>query len=163
MENKKNRYSFHQKVTDRFRSSLILVAVCSLGLLFTACGDNSTGTGSGNGDGDGTGNGNGNGSTEPTFSNVLNIFNNNCSGSGCHIEERNSGVRLDSYNNVIESEGAQYGELVVQPGDANGSPLVDKIESENPEFGDRMPVGGALSSSQISLIKEWIDDGAENN
>ena len=100
---------------------------------------------------------------EPTFANVQQIFNGSCTGSGCHIGERTSGVRLDSYDNVTNSVGDQYGELVVQPNDADGSPLVDKIEP-NPQFGVRMPKGrSALSDEQIQLIRDWINDGAPNN
>lgn len=142
-------------------NTLLLVVICSLGLVVVSCGDNSTGA---NGGGNGTGNGDGDTPTEPTFSNVLDIFNNNCGGSGCHIGETTSGVRLDSYDNVTNSEGVQYGELVVQAGNAAASPLVDKIESDNPQEGDRMPPNGSyLSNDQIDLIKQWIDDGAEND
>ncbi|MDZ7714896.1 MAG: c-type cytochrome domain-containing protein [Balneolaceae bacterium] len=102
-------------------------------------------------------------STEPTFANVQVIFNNNCSGSGCHIGERESGVRLDGYNNVMESRGTQYQALIVQPNDADASPIVDKIEP-NPDEGSRMPENSSpLSDNEISLIREWINEGAQNN
>lgn len=143
--------------------SLLLVTICSLALVLGSCGDNSTGTSGGNGDSD-------NGDTgeeeplEPTFNNVQEIFSESCEGSNCHINNSRSGVRLNSYENVTSSEGAQYGELVVQENDADGSPLVDKIESDNPEYGERMPPGGPfLSDDEIDLIKEWINDGAEDN
>ncbi len=98
---------------------------------------------------------------EPTFANVQMIFNQNC--GNCHIGARESGVRLDSYDNVINSVGDQYGIEVVQPGDADGSPLIDKIEP-NPQFGSRMPENGSyLSSDRIDQIREWINQGAENN
>jgi hypothetical protein len=140
--------------------SFSLVLLCSLGMILASCGgDSSTGPNGGNGGNGGNGN---EPPSEPTFSNVEDIFNSSCGGSGCHIGERTNGVRLDSYNNVTESEGAQYGELVVQANDADGSPLVDKIEP-SPEHGQRMPVGGTLSDNQISLIREWIDEGAQNN
>lgn len=139
-------------------SSMILAAVFFLALVLGSCGDSSTGSNGGNG-------GNGGGELqEPTFSNVLNIFSSSCGGSDCHISSPQSGVQLNNYENVMSSQGAQYGELVVQKGDADGSPLVDKIESDNPEFGVRMTEGGPyLSDDEIDLIKEWINDGAENN
>ena len=37
--------------------------------------------------------------------------------------------------------------------------MVDKIEA-NPQFGNRMPVGGSLSQDQINKIKAWINEGA---
>lgn len=136
------------------RSLLVL----GLAILLISCGDSSTGTNGGNGDG----NGNGDPPAEPTFANVIDIFNDSCGGSGCHIGNNTNGVRLDSYENVMDSEGTQYGELVVQPGDADGSPLVDKITPGTPEFGERMPQGGPyLSDDEIDLIRAWIDNGAE--
>ncbi|WP_372635054.1 c-type cytochrome domain-containing protein [Fodinibius sp.] len=127
-----------------------LLALCTLGILMVSCGDSSTGPDNG-----------GEEPLEPTFSNVLQIFEDNC--ASCHAGATTSGVRLDSYSNVVNSTGDQYGENVVQPGNANESPLVDKIES-NPEFGARMPQGqDPLTSDQIGLIKEWINEGANNN
>lgn len=98
---------------------------------------------------------------EPTFANVQMIFTQNC--GTCHTSDSQNGVRLNNYNNVINSVGDQYGIEVIQPGDAEGSPLIDKIES-NPQFGSRMPENGPyLSSDRIDQIKEWINQGAENN
>lgn len=153
--------SRQKRLFDLFSDSTLLFAlICSLALLLVSCGDNSTGPNGGNGGGNGNGNGNEIG-TEPTFSNVLQIFEANC--GGCHIGSSTSGVQLDSYDNVINSVGNQYGENVVNPGDAANSPLVDKIEA-SPQQGDRMPQGGSpLSSDRIAQIREWIDNGAENN
>lgn len=144
---------------------LIILCFGLIGL--TGCSDNSTGSDGGNGNNNGGGGGGGGGNTigtEPTFENVQMIFNQSCGGSGCHVNETTNGVRLDSYQNVIGSVGVQYGTEVVNPENADESPLVDKIESDNPEFGTRMPANGnPLSDSRISQIKEWIDTGAENN
>lgn len=138
---------------------LLLMVIIMLGL--NACGGSSTGTNGGNGNGDDNG-GNEIG-TEPTFTNVQQIFEQSCGGSGCHIGERTFGVRLDGYDNVMESEGQQYGKLIVQPGNASESPLVDKIEP-NPDNGERMPKNGSpLTDDRINQIKEWINNGAENN
>jgi hypothetical protein len=99
--------------------------------------------------------------SEPVFTNIQAIFEQNC--ASCHIGGSTNGVRLDSYENVIESVGDQYGANVVQPGDADNSPLVDKIEP-SPQFGNRMPEGGPfLSQERIDQIRAWINQGAENN
>lgn len=144
------------------RISCWILILCLI-VVMGSCGDSSTGTNGGNRGNDG-GNGEDPPPEEPTFENVLDIFNSSCGGSGCHVGESTNGVRLDSYDNVIESESVQYGERVVQESDADGSPLVDKIESDNPKYGVRMPEGGPyLSDDDIELIKEWIDDGAEDN
>lgn len=140
---------------------MILVLLISIGMGITACSDNSSGSNEGNNGGGG----NTGGSTEPTFANVQTIFNGNCATSGCHnASSQQSGVNLSSYTSAINSVGSQYGEKVIQPNDADGSPLVDKISSENPQFGARMPLNGTpLSDNQINLIRQWIDEGAQNN
>lgn len=84
------------------------------------------------------------------------IFNQNC--TSCHGS--NSGVNLSSYDEVMNSVGNQYGTEIVVPNEPDESPLVDKIEP-NPQFGVRMPQGGpSLSDEQISLIRTWIEEGA---
>lgn len=94
---------------------------------------------------------------------VQSIFTQSCGGSGCHIDSATNGVRLVSHAAVLGSVGVQYGSAVVIPGNAAGSPLVDKI-SAGPRFGSRMPLGrGPLSGQQITTIRNWIDDGALDN
>lgn len=151
-------YSSAASVCCRFL--IITVSVVLLGFMYS-CGGNSTGIDDDGGNGNGGGNGIDEIGTEPTFSNVGQIFQTTC--SPCHISETTNGVRLNTYNNVMNSEGAQYGMNVVVAGDADGSPLVDKIEP-SPQFGVRMPEGGPyLSNERIAQIRQWIEDGAENN
>lgn len=142
--------------------NLLGVLLSSVCLLMAGCGDSGTGPDDG---GNGNGNGSGNGDpTEPTFANVQQIFTSSCGGSGCHIGERTNGVRLDSYTNVTESEGAQYGGPIVVAGEPENSPLIDKIANSSPEFGSRMPEGRSpLSTDDIDLIRDWIAEGAQNN
>jgi len=83
------------------------------------------------------------------------IFNSRC--TSCHGGQ--SGVTLTSYDATMESVGTQYDKLIVIPGQPDASPLVDKIEP-NPEFGARMPQGGSLTAGQVSLIRQWISEGA---
>lgn len=86
------------------------------------------------------------------------IFSSYC--VSCHGGQ--SGVTLSSYEAVMNSIGQQYGSSIVVPGDANASPIVDKISNSSPEHGVRMPQNGPpyLSSNQISLIVDWINEGA---
>lgn len=102
--------------------------------------------------------------TDVSFSTeVQPILNASCSGVGCHIGQTTNGVNLSSYAQVTASTGTQYGGKIVVPGDADASPIVDKL-STNPDFGTRMPRGGAaLSAAQIQLIRTWIDEGALDN
>lgn len=91
------------------------------------------------------------------------IFNDTCGGAGCHVGASQSGVNLSSYNQVMNSVGQQYGREIVEPGQPDESPLVDKIEPD-PEFGDRMPFGRSpLSDRQIEEIRTWIEEGALDN
>lgn len=100
---------------------------------------------------------------EPTFSNVQQILRTSCSGSNCHIGQATNGVRLDSYQNVTQSHGDQYDKLIVQAGDAAVSPIIDKLEAD-PQFGSQMPFGRSpLSDDQIDLIRQWINNGAQND
>ena len=91
------------------------------------------------------------------------IFSSSCGGAGCHINQQTNGVELTNYAQVMNSIGVQYGAAIVDPGAPDGSPLVDKVEA-NPEFGVRMPQNRApLSAQQVSLIRTWIEEGAEDN
>ena len=86
------------------------------------------------------------------------ILANNC--NSCHSGGGNS---FDSspYADLIASTSPsnRYNSKHIIPGDANNSPLVDKIEA-SPQFGSRMPQGGQLTTDQINKIKQWINEGA---
>lgn len=147
-------------MTGRSKTAYVILLLLSIPLLIMSC-SSSGGTDPYGDDPNDDNNNNNQIGMEPTFEIVQMIFTQNC--GNCHIGSRENGVRLDSYDNVINSVGDQYGTEVVQPGDADASPLVDKIEP-NPEFGSRMPEDGPyLSSDRIDQIKEWINQGAENN
>jgi hypothetical protein len=65
---------------------------------------------------------------------------------------------------VMASVGDQYRKNIVQSGSSATSPLYDKVSSAAPQHGARMPFGGSpLTASQITLIKNWIDQGASPN
>tara|TARA_R110001599_G_scaffold150929_4_gene335427 strand:- start:48464 stop:49129 length:666 start_codon:yes stop_codon:yes gene_type:complete len=86
------------------------------------------------------------------------IFTNNC--NSCHGGGANN---FDSspYDDLISSTSPsnRYNKKHIIPNDATGSPLVDKIEA-SPDFGSRMPQGGQLSTDEIAKIKQWINEGA---
>jgi hypothetical protein len=91
------------------------------------------------------------------------IFSASCGGSSCHIPGPRNGVSLGSHAAVVASRGSQYSSLVVLPGNAAESPLIDKLGGA-PQFGQQMPDGRpSLSFAQIQLIATWIDEGAQNN
>lgn len=113
---------------------------------------------------DGPGNGGGGGTTigtAPTFNNVGQILIASC--GDCHTSQQESGVRVNTYENLMASVGVQYNRKIVDPGSADTSPLIDKLEP-NPDKGDRMPKGGTpLSNERIDQIRAWINNGAEND
>lgn len=93
------------------------------------------------------------------------IFTGTCAAAGCHDSgTQESGVHLSTYDDALSSVGVQYGTEIINPGNPNDSPIVDKISNDTPQFGARMPEGGPpLSSAQIDSIIAWIEDGAPNN
>lgn len=138
---------------------ILPILLCSISLILVSCGGD---------DGNSTG-------PEPpeepeqdravSFSQDISpIFTGTCAGSACHSAgNQESGVDLSSYDAALNSVGNQYGTEVINPGNPDNSPLVDKIE-ENPEFGTRMPQGlGPLNQADIDSIRAWIEDGAPNN
>ncbi|HEY9436139.1 MAG TPA: c-type cytochrome domain-containing protein, partial [Blastocatellia bacterium] len=79
------------------------------------------------------------------------IFQAHC--YGCHGPNRQmAGLRLDSKKIALAK--------VVIPGRAAGSALYQRVAGMGDQA--RMPMNGeALKSDQITLIKTWIDQGAE--
>ena len=51
----------------------------------------------------------------------------------------------------------------VLPGEPDSSYLIQKLVSDSPKFGSRMPFDGPpfLSSSDVELIRAWIENGAQ--
>ncbi|RPH34823.1 hypothetical protein EHM92_07360 [bacterium] len=87
----------------------------------------------------------------------------------CHAEDNfnPSELSLDSYDNLMA--GGKHGSPVV-PGEASESIIVQKV-GPNPPFGDQMPLAkkknagnpDRLSAQEIETLKEWINQGANNN
>lgn len=93
--------------------------------------------------------------TSVSFSkSVLPILEANC--TQCHGPSRqSSNLMLNSYTNVM---AGGLGGLVVVPGDAQKSELVQLISSGS------MPRGGSkLQENEIQTITDWINAGAADN
>ena len=82
------------------------------------------------------------------------IFRDHC--VGCHGPEMQmNGFRLDRRADAMRG-GTQTD---IGPHNADGSRLYHRLIGTN--FGTRMPPGKPLSDTQIAIIKQWIDEGAE--
>lgn len=129
---------------------------------FWACSNTSTGTLNSPNNGSNSG---GSTVTSTYYSkNIQPIFTASCSGSTCHIPGPQSGVTLSDFSHARGSVGNQYGVYVINPGNAAGSPIIDKISNANPKHGVRMPFGGSpLSQDKIDTLKAWINRGAKEN
>ena len=76
----------------------------------------------------------------------------------CHQGDDPAGkLALTSYGSLIK--GGQSGS-VIKPGEANESLLIQVISGEKP----RMPKAGPpLASSEVALIRMWVDQGAKDD
>jgi len=90
------------------------------------------------------------------------IFDANCATSGCHASaSATSGIKMSSYSDVMASVGIVLGKLVTA-NDVSNSSIVTVLEGTSNSIA-RMPFGRpALSSTDISKIKDWITNGAKN-
>ena len=80
---------------------------------------------------------------------IQTIFNNSC--TSCHQYGSQNGLNLTAYAGVMN--GGNSGVAVVA-GDHANSLLWQRVENGS------MPPSGNLSSDQINLIAQWIDEGA---
>jgi len=71
----------------------------------------------------------------------------------------------EAYDDIVNIMSVQQEEFVlVVPGDSAASLLFLKISSSSPPVGNRMPLFSTpLSSGEIALIRDWIDQGAQDN
>ena len=94
------------------------------------------------------------------------IFNASCiEHHGDHATE--AGLDLTSgnaYSNLVNVPSVQTALNRVTPGDAENSYLIHKLDGRSGIVGDRMPTNGPfLTTAQIDVIEQWINDGAQNN
>ena len=115
----------------------------------------------------------------PTFASIqANIFESSDSSGRaaciqCHTRQGGRipplGLSLDhdaAYQNLVGvASPAKPGATRVIPGDAENSYMVHKLEGRSDIVGQRMPrtSGPFLTEGQISIIRRWIDQGAQNN
>lgn len=70
-----------------------------------------------------------------------------------------------SFENLVNVRSAQVDLYLVEPGDAENSYLIHKLDGRAGIVGARMPIGsgGFLSDEAIDVIKQWINQGARND
>lgn len=106
--------------------------------------------------------------TAPTLSNVqADVFTASCAFSTCHAAPGASGLVLEdgtSWAALVTVESVDNpGAILVIPGDANGSYLVQKLRGDAGIVGDEMPAGAPLEDERIQLVVDWIDAGAADD
>ena len=94
------------------------------------------------------------------------VFDASC--TGCHSGSSPSqGLNLSegaAYGNTVNVPSTEVPSLnLIEPGDADNSYLMQKLEG-TAQSGVRMPYGGPyLSSTLQQLVRDWIDAGAQNS
>lgn len=93
-----------------------------------------------------------------------NIFNHSCAFSGCHTSGSVSpDLSGNSYLNIV-NKSSSIGMDYIEPNDPANSYLLQKIIGSSSIRGSRMPLSSSpLIQSQINVITEWINSGAQNN
>lgn len=84
-------------------------------------------------------------------------------GCSCHSSNTTSGFNLGSYDRLRKG-GLNSGEGVIVPFKPCESILVQKLGLA-PPFGARMPYNGPpyFTAEELTLVKDWIAEGAANN
>ena len=82
----------------------------------------------------------------------------------CHSGSGSNNLNLTSYDNLMD--GNSNNGPVVTAGDADNSILIQKILG-TASFGDQMPPNDPTyfdsHQDELQLIKDWINEGAQNN
>ena len=81
-----------------------------------------------------------------------------------------NGIPMDlregqAFASILNQQSSQNDSFtLVTPNDSSQSLLFRKVSEDNPPVGETMPFsGGRLSSENLALIRDWIDQGAMNN
>ena len=103
----------------------------------------------------------------PTLSSIqAMVFNESCiEHHGEHATEGDLDLTDGmSYAHLVNVASFQVPTLDrVEPNDAENSYLIHKLEDRAGIVGDPMPPDGLLTAEQIDVIKQWINDGAQDN
>jgi hypothetical protein len=143
------------------KSALFLVVVA---IVLFSCSKNDAPTNPGGGGGGGGG---GTDTTKKFSTNVYPILSSSC--ASCH-QSGNQGAPIwfsssatTTRSNLLDvaTVGPCQGQALVIPNDAANSVLIKRLQGSS--CGNQMPLGGSLSSANITIIQTWINQGALNN
>ncbi len=143
-----------------FVSLLALSTACSTGKI----GGDTGAVGSG-GDAGGSGSGSDGGAVSEDWCGVQSIINTQC--LSCHSASAKLGdldLETDPHGTLVGGGSAYAGRTLVVAGNSAESFLINKLEgSQAAGEGDIMPPGSALSSSDVDVVRAWIDNGASDS
>jgi hypothetical protein len=94
------------------------------------------------------------------------IFSARCS---CHVSGFSAGLSLaagDAFASLVDVPSSQSDLDLIEPGEPAKSYLLHKIQGTQRSAGGsgvRMPQGGTLPAAQIEKIRQWIEQGAQEN
>ena len=103
----------------------------------------------------------------PTLSSIQSlVFTPQC--VMCHGDDvAEAGLNLEegtSFASLVNVSSTQVALDLVEPNDAENSYLIHKLDGRDGIVGDRMPYDAEfLSEADIEVIKQWINDGAQDN
>jgi hypothetical protein len=103
----------------------------------------------------------------PALATLQDILTRSCATTGCHAGARPAENLLltagNSYAELVNVPSSCSGKMLVVPGAADQSYLMNKLTGAGMCTGSVMPKKGAeLSASQIDLFRAWICNGAPN-
>ncbi|MFC1485471.1 c-type cytochrome domain-containing protein [Candidatus Latescibacterota bacterium] len=80
----------------------------------------------------------------------------------CHLGGQISGgLDLSKYENIVNRPSTKRSDLMlILPGDPDNSYLFIKVTGAPGIMGQKMPLGGSLSTGQLNLLRDWILAGA---
>jgi hypothetical protein len=107
-------------------------------------------------------------SSGPTLTQVqTQVFTPRCAVQACHAPPAQQGMNLTAGNSYAFTVNVDSNELSgfkrVAPGNATDSYLSMKLAGDPRIVGERMPLDGMLTETEIEMVRAWIDAGALNN
>lgn len=96
------------------------------------------------------------------------VFQVSCTFSSCHgTDTPQQGLSLagSTYDVLVNQPSVEVpARMRVAPSDPNGSYLLEKISSDHPTSGARMPYASSpLPESEITGVRQWIEQGAQDD